>query len=62
MEQLRAFIRKEFIHIFRDGRTMLILLVMPLLLVLIFGYAVSTEVRGTLVRWPTRRKRPRVTR
>lgn len=49
MEQLRAFIRKEFIHIFRDGRTMLILLVMPLLLVLIFGYAVSTEVRGTLV-------------
>ncbi|MCF0180991.1 MAG: ABC transporter permease [Muribaculaceae bacterium] len=49
MKQFRSFVHKEFLHILRDGRTLLILLVMPLVLVLIFGYAVSTEVRGTMV-------------
>ena len=41
----RGFVRKEVRHIVRDRRTLLILLVMPLLQVLLFGYAIRTEVR-----------------
>lgn len=45
MHQLIAFIRKEFKHIFRDYRTMMILFVMPIAQLLIFGYVVSTDIR-----------------
>ena len=45
MKQFFTFVHKEFIHIFRDLRTTLILLVMPLLLIVFFGYAITTEVR-----------------
>ncbi|MFT3739231.1 MAG: ABC transporter permease [Breznakibacter sp.] len=45
MNQLVAFIRKEFKHIFRDYRTMMILFVMPVAQLLIFGYVVSTDIR-----------------
>jgi ABC-2 type transport system permease protein len=45
MDQLAAFIRKEFKHIFRDYRTMMILFVMPVAQLLIFGYVVSTDIR-----------------
>lgn len=47
MKQFLAFIQKEFYHIFRDGRTLLILLVMPLVLLILFGYAITTEIRQT---------------
>lgn len=47
MKQFKAFLRKEFKHIFRDPVTILILLVMPVLLICLFGFAISTEVRGT---------------
>lgn len=49
MKQFRAFVVKEFIHIMRDRRTMLILLVMPVILVIIFGFALTTEVRNVRV-------------
>lgn len=49
MRQFFSFVRKEFFHIFRDVRTMLILLVMPVLLILLFGYAVTNEVKTTRV-------------
>lgn len=49
MRQFRSFVRKEFLHIFRDRRTMLILLVMPVLLILLFGFAITTEVKNTRV-------------
>ena len=39
-----GFIRKEAYHIARDRRTLVILLFMPLLQVLLFGYAIRTEV------------------
>lgn len=45
MKQFISFIRKEFYHIFRDQRTMLILLVMPILLIILFGYAITTEIK-----------------
>lgn len=46
MNTYLAFIRKEFIHIIRDWRTTLITLVTPVVLVLIFGYAISTEIHS----------------
>lgn len=45
MNALRGFVRKEFRHILRDRQTLLILLLLPLAQVLLFGYAVRTEVR-----------------
>lgn len=44
-----SFVRKEFLHIFRDVRSMLILIGSPVVLLLLFGYAVSTEVKNVRV-------------
>ncbi|MGM9760105.1 MAG: ABC transporter permease [Parabacteroides sp.] len=44
-----SFVRKEFRHISRDRQTILILLVMPLVMISLFGFALSMEVRGTRV-------------
>lgn len=49
MKQFLSFVRKEFYHILRDKRTMLILLVMPIVLIILFGYAITTEMKGTRV-------------
>lgn len=49
MRRFLSFVRKEFCHIFRDGRTMLILLVYPVVLIVLFGYAVTTEVKNVRV-------------
>ena len=45
MKQFIAFVKKEFYHIFRDQRTVLILLIMPIVLIVLFGYAITTEIR-----------------
>jgi ABC-2 type transport system permease protein len=45
MKQFLPFLRKEFYHILRDPRTMLILLFMPVILIILFGYAISTEIK-----------------
>lgn len=47
MRQFFSFVRKEFRHILRDPRTMLILLGMPVVQILLFGFAISTEVKNT---------------
>lgn len=44
MKQFISFIRKEFYHIFRDTRTMMILLLMPIIQIILFGYAITTEI------------------
>lgn len=46
---MKGFIIKEFYHIFRDVRSMLILFGMPVVQVLIFGFAISTEIRNAPV-------------
>lgn len=46
MRQFIAFIKKEFYHIFRDRRTMLILLGMPVVQIILFGFAISTELKS----------------
>ncbi len=44
-----AFVKKEFTHILRDRRTMLILFLTPVVLILLFSYAISTEIRNVNV-------------
>ena len=46
MKQFFSFVIKEAKHILRDKRTMLILFGMPTMLMLIFGFAISTDVRN----------------
>lgn len=46
MKMFMAFVHKEFLHILRDKRTMIILLLMPILLILLFGFAISTEIKN----------------
>jgi len=46
MKQLLAFIRKEFYHVFRDKRTLLILFGLPVVQIVLFGFALSSEVKN----------------
>ena len=46
MKQFMTFVKKEFFHIFRDRRTMMILLAMPVVLIILFGFAITTEVNN----------------
>lgn len=45
MKMFIAFVGKEIQHILRDRRTMLILFGMPLIMMLLFGFAISTDVK-----------------
>jgi len=47
MKQFKSFIKKEFLHIFRDVRTMMMLLAMPVIQLIIFGFAIRTEITNT---------------
>jgi ABC-2 type transport system permease protein len=49
MKQFASFVRKEFYHIFRDRRTVMILFMMPVIQMLLFGFALSTEVKNVRV-------------
>ena len=46
MREFIAFVIKEFHHIFRDRRTLLVLFGMPLAQLILFGYAITTEVKN----------------
>lgn len=45
--RLWAMARKEFIQIYRDPRSLIIVLIMPVVLVLVFGYGVSLDLKRT---------------
>ena len=45
MRRILAIARKEFLHIIRDRRTLIAVLVMPLLQLFLFAYAVSFDVK-----------------
>lgn len=47
MKQFLSFIRKETYHIMRDKMTLIIMLILPLVMLLILGFAVSTEIKNT---------------
>ena len=46
MKQFRSFVIKESRHILRDKRTMLILFGMPVMLMFIFGFAITNDVKN----------------
>jgi ABC-2 type transport system permease protein len=49
MKQFFAFVKKEFFHIWRDKRTMFILLGMPVVQIVIFGFALTNEVKNSKI-------------
>ena len=46
MRQFLIFVKKEFYHILRDPRTIMILLLMPIIQIILFGFALSTDIRN----------------
>ena len=46
MKQFVSFVIKETKHILRDKRTMLILFGMPVVMMLLFGFAITTDVKN----------------
>jgi ABC-2 type transport system permease protein len=49
VKQFLAFVKKEFFHIWRDKRTMFILLGMPVVQIIIFGFALTNEVKNAKI-------------
>ncbi len=46
MKRFRGFVIKEFRHIFRDPRTLAILFGLPVVMIILFGYVVSNELKN----------------
>jgi ABC-2 type transport system permease protein len=44
--RLLAIVRKEFIHVIRDPRTLAVMCVMPIMQLMLLGYATNTDVRN----------------
>ena len=49
MSIFQSLIQKEVLHLLRDPRTVTVVLVMPVMLLLLFGFAISTEVNDVRV-------------
>lgn len=49
MKQFLVFVKKEFFHIWRDRRTLFILLGMPIVQIIIFGFALTNEVKNSRI-------------
>lgn len=49
MKRLFVFIKKEFAHVLRDKRTLLILFAMPIIQVIIFGFVLTNEVKDSKI-------------
>ena len=49
MKQFITFVKKEFYHVLRDRRTLLILFGMPLAQIVIFGFALTNEVKNARI-------------
>ncbi len=49
MKQFFFFIKKEFLHLWRDKRTMFILFGMPMVQIFIFGFVLTNEVKDSRI-------------
>ncbi len=49
MKRFLGFVRKEFYHILRDPRTMVILFGMPVIQILLFGYVITNEIKDAKI-------------
>lgn len=49
MNQLLSFVKKEFYHVFRDRKTLLMLFGMPIAQILLFGFALTNEIKNSTI-------------
>ncbi len=49
MKQFSAFVKKEFHHILRDRRTLFFMFGLPIVQILLFGFALSNEIKNASV-------------
>ncbi|GLR15745.1 ABC transporter permease [Portibacter lacus] len=46
MKQFMIFVKKEFKHVFRDSKTLLMLFGLPIVQIVLFGFALSNEIKS----------------
>ncbi len=49
MKTFIAFVKKEFIHILRDKRTLLVLIGMPVVQIILFGFTITNEINNAQI-------------
>src|ERR1700689_3067030 len=49
MKQFFSFVRKEFLHVFRDRKTLLMLFGVPIAQIVLFGFALTNEIKNSNV-------------
>ena len=49
MKQLFAFIQKEFYHVFRDRKTLLMLFGVPIAQIVLFGFTLTNEIKNAKI-------------
>lgn len=49
MNQFLIFVKKEWLHIWRDRRTLFILLFMPIVQIVLYGFALTNEVKNSKI-------------
>jgi ABC-2 type transport system permease protein len=49
MKQFLSFVRKEFYHVFRDPKTLLLLFGMPIAQIVLFGFALTNEIKNSAI-------------
>ena len=49
MKALVGLLRKEIYHILRDRRTLVVLILLPIVQVILFGYSIRTDVKDVTI-------------
>jgi ABC-2 type transport system permease protein len=49
MKQFFAFVKKEFYHVFRDRKTLLMLFGLPIVQIVLFGFALTNEIKNSKI-------------
>src|SRR5271170_2075955 len=49
MNQFFIFVKKEWLHIWRDRRTLFILIWMPIVQIILYGFALTNEVKNAKI-------------
>ena len=49
MKQFITFVKKEFYHVFRDRKSLMMLFGMPIVQILLFGFALTNEIKNAKI-------------
>lgn len=49
MNQFLSFVKKEFLHVFRDRKTLLMLFGLPIVQIVLFGFALTNEIKNSKI-------------